>query len=327
MSKGLKGFKIGDFQIHFPAIQAPMAGISHSPFRILISKYGNPGLFFSEMLSAKSVLNEDFSDSIYLKCIDTEKERPIAYQIFSSEEESAFSACERLNKEKYIDIVDFNLSCPAPEIAKKRKAGAYLLSDLKLSHSILKTMKKALTKPLTVKVRIGVKEDKGFLKELVSMVEDAGVNAITVHPRLVKDKLKGKSKWEYIAFVKDIAKIPVIGNGDVKTKNDFFKMFEETGCDGVMIGRAAVQKPWIFGEISGKEFNVNADFLIELYSTMLELYTSFFPPEKAIGRIKEFTWYFSKNLKFGHYFASRIQSCTSSNEISAFFKKNLKDTF
>ncbi len=327
MSKRLKGFKIADCQIHFPAIQAPMAGISHSPFRILLSKYGKPGLFFSEMLSAKSVLNEDFSDSIYLKCIDTEKERPIAYQIFSSDQESAFLACERLKREDYIDIVDFNLSCPAPEIAKKRKAGAYLLSDLKLSHAILKTMKKALNKPLTVKVRIGVKEDKGFLRELVSMVEDAGVNAITVHPRLVKDKLKGKSKWEYIAFVKDIAKIPVIGNGDVKTKSDFFKMFEETGCDGVMIGRAAVQKPWIFGEILGKEFNVNADFLIELYSAMLELYTSFFPIEKAIGRIKEFTWYFSKNLKFGHHFASKIQASKDTENIKSFFKEGIKTCF
>ncbi len=327
MPEKLDGFKIGYVEIKFPAIQAPMAGITHSPFRILLSNYGKPGLFFSEMLSARSVLNEDFSNSIYLKCIDTEKERPIAYQIFSSDKESAFVACERLNKEKYIDIVDFNLSCPAPEIAKKRKAGAFLLSDLVLSHSILKTMKKALTKPLTVKVRIGVKEDKGFLKDLVSMVEDAGVNAITVHPRLVKDKLKGRSKWEYIGFVKDIAKIPVIGNGDVKTKNDFFKMIDETGCDGVMIGRAVVQKPWIFGEISGKEFNIDAVFLIELYSTMLTLYTSFFPPEKAIGRIKEFTWYFSKNLKFGHHFASMVQASTDVENIKSFFKEAIKTCF
>ena len=323
----IKPLKIGDLKIDFPAIQAPMAGITHSPFRMLVATYGKPGLFFSEMLSAKSVLFEDFSQSIYLKCIDTSIERPIAYQIFASDEESAYNAAQRLNGEDYIDIVDFNLSCPAPEIAKKRKAGAFLLSDLNLSLSILKSVRKALTKPFTVKVRIGMKEDKAFLKELISVVEDAGANAITVHPRLVKQKLKGKSRWEYIGFVKDIAKIPVIGNGDVKNKEDFFKMIEETGCDGVMIGRAAVQKPWIFGEIKGQTFNIHADFLVELYTKMLELYTSFFPPEKVLGRVKEFTWYFSKNLKFGHYFASKVQASKSVEEIHSFYIETIRNCF
>ena len=323
----IKPLKIGNLKIDFPAIQAPMAGITHSPFRMLVANYCKPGLFFSEMLSAKSVLFEDFNQSIYLKCIDTSIERPISYQIFASDEESAYNAAKRLNKEDYIDIVDFNLSCPAPEIAKKRKAGAFLLSDLNLSLSILKSVKKALTKPFTVKVRIGMKEDRGFIKELIAVIEEAGANAITVHPRLVKQKLKGKSKWEYIGFVKDIAKITVIGNGDVKSKEDFFKMIEETGCDGVMIGRACVQKPWIFGEIKGKTFNINADFLVELYARMLEFYTSFFPPEKVLGRIKEFTWYFSKNLKFGHFFASKVQTLNSVEEINLFYKELINSCF
>ncbi len=323
----IKPLKIGKLKIDFPAVQAPMAGITHSPFRMLVANYYNPGLFFSEMLSAKSVLFEDFNQSIYLKCIDTSIERPIAYQIFASDKESAFLAAQRLNKEDYIDVVDFNLSCPAPEIAKKRKAGAFLLSDLNLSLSILKSVKKALIKPFTVKVRIGMKEDKGFIRELVAVVEEAEVDAITVHPRLIKQKLKGKSKWEYIAFIKDIAKMPVIGNGDVKSKEDFFKMIEETGCDGVMIGRAAVQKPWIFGQIKGQIFDINAGFLVELYARMLELYTSFFPPEKVLGRIKEFTWYFSKNLKFGHHFASKVQASKSVEEIHSFYFETIKNCF
>ncbi|BBB32155.1 tRNA-dihydrouridine synthase B [Thermotomaculum hydrothermale] len=323
----LKPLKIANLTIDFPAILAPMAGITHSPFRNLILLYQKPGLFFSEMLSSKSVLYEDFSQSIYLRCIDSVRERPIAYQIFASDEESAFLAAKRLNKEEYIDIIDFNLSCPAPEIAKKRKAGAFLLSDLDLAFKILKAVKRGLTKPFTVKVRIGMKEDRELLKDLISMVEEAGADAITVHPRLVKQKLKGKSKWEYIAFVKEIAGIPVIGNGDVKTREDFFRMLEETGCDGVMIGRAAVQKPWIFGEISEKEYEITPDFLINLYQRMLELYKEFFPPEKALGRIKEFTWYFSKNLKFGHHFASKVQSSKSVNEILNFFKDYIKSCF
>ncbi len=323
----IKPFKIGGLKIGFPAIQAPMAGITHSPFRMLVAYYCKPGLFFSEMLSAKSVLFEDFSKSIYLRCIDTSIERPIAYQIFASDEESAYNAAKRLNREDYIDIVDFNLSCPAPEIAKKRKAGAFLLSDLKLTLSILKSVKKALSKPFTVKVRIGIKEDKGFIKELIAVVEEAGADAITVHPRLVNQKLKGKSRWEYIGLAKDIAKIPVIGNGDVKTKEDFLKMVEETGCDGVMMGRACVQKPWIFGEIMGQEFEINRDFLVDLYSRMLNLYTSFFPPEKVLGRVKEFTWYFSKNLKFGHYFASKVQASKSVEEIHSFYLETIRNCF
>ncbi len=323
----IKPLKISNLTINFPAIQAPMAGITHSPFRILLAQYGKPGLFFSEMLSSKSVLYEDFSQSIYLKCIDTEKERPIAYQIFASDPESAYNAAVRLEKEQYIDIIDFNLSCPAPEIAGKRKAGAFLLSDLKLASQILKAMRKAVKKPLTAKVRIGSKEDKGFLSELIRMVEEAEVDAITVHPRLVKQKLKGKSKWEYIAFIKDIAKIPVIGNGDVKTKDDFERMVKETNCDGVMIGRAAVQKPWIFAEIKGKNLKITPEFLIILYEKMLNLYSNFFPPEKVLGRVKEFSWYFSKNLKFGHYFASKVQSSKSIEEIEAFFKETIKSCF
>lgn len=327
MPEKFKPLKIGNIEITFPAVLAPMAGITHSPFRNLVAFYQSPGLFFSEMLSSKSVLYEDFSQSIYLKCIDTEKERPIAYQIFASDPESAYNAAVKLEKEQYIDIIDFNLSCPAPEIAGKRKAGAFLLSDLKLASQILKAMRKAVKKPLTVKVRIGSKEDKGFLAELIAMVEEAEVDAITVHPRLVKQKLKGKSKWEYIAFVKDIARIPVIGNGDVKTKEDFEKMIKETNCDGVMIGRTAVQKPWIFAEIKGKAPEITPEFLTNLYKNMLKLYTDFFPPEKVLGRIKEFSWYFSKNLKFGHYFASKVQSSKSVEEIESFFENVILESF
>ncbi len=327
MSEKFKPLKIGNIGIEFPAVLAPMAGITHSPFRNLVAYYSEPGLFFSEMLSAKSVLYEDFSQSIYLKCIDTKKERPIAYQIFASDPESAYNAAIRLSKEPYIDIIDFNLSCPAPEIAGKRKAGAFLLSDLKLAFRILQAIRKATKKPLTVKVRIGSKEDRVFLSELIAMVEEAKADAITVHPRLVKQKLKGKSKWEYIAYVKETARIPVIGNGDVKTKSDFEKMLKETNCDGVMIARAAVQKPWIFAEIKGRRIEITPDFLIQLYEKMLNLYSEFFPPEKALGRVKEFSWYFSKNLKFGHYFGSKVQASKSVKEIKLFFKKLITETF
>jgi nifR3 family TIM-barrel protein len=304
-----------------PLIFAPMAGVSHSPMRNLIMSFAKPGLFFSEMLSAKSLIGEDFDTSIYLKA--SEKEKPVTYQIFASNTEDAVLGCKVLLKGN-VDMVDLNLSCPAPEIAKKRKAGAYLLNNLTLVEEMLFNLKKACgNTPLTVKIRLGKKEDKVFLKELCDILHLTNVNAVTIHPRKTTDKLKGISKWEYIGYFKSIAEIPVIGNGDVTDTQNCIKMFDETGCDGVMIGRAAVAKPWIFDEIlNNREYKLTPEFLLSVYNNAVELFFNFFDERKALGRIKEFTWYFKNNMKFGHFFVSKIQNGDSFNEINNIIKNH-----
>lgn len=313
----LKPFQIGNIDISPPLVLAPMAGVTHSPFRQLVAKFGGCGLLFSEMLSARHLPNDIKKNSLWLH--KTEVERPLAYQIVASTAEEAALGATHL--ETYsADIVDINMACPAPNI-RKRKAGAFLLSDIRKIEEILTAVRNSISCPLTVKIRLGVKPDMSFLKDLAALFDDL-VDAITIHPRLTTEKLKRHSRWEYIGHLKQMSNLPVIGNGDVKTREDCFKMLAETGCDGVMIGRAAVQKPWLFKEICQGDFDIDHHFLHETYTTFCKMLLDYFPKEMAIGRIKEFTWYFSKNLKFGHRFAAQLQSRKAVDDCLEFIEQN-----
>lgn len=314
----LQPFSIGEIAIDPPLILAPMAGISHSPFRKLVAHFSKPGLFFSEMLSARHLPDDIKKKSLWLR--RTEAEYPLAYQLVAPTPQEAALGARHMHAYGG-EIIDLNLACPAPNI-KGRQAGGYLLSDLSLIHDMLSAMRASVSCPLTVKIRLGTKPDLQFLQELVAVIEQNQVNAITLHPRLTTEKLKRRARWEYIGHLKRMTKLPVIGNGDVTTREDCCKMFQETGCDGVMIGRAAVQKPWLFAEICGQDIRVSKQFLHETYFMAATLITDFFPPEKAIGRIKEFTWYFSRNMLFGHRFAARIQSISSLDKCLQFAQEN-----
>jgi len=315
-----EGFDIADIAISPALVLAPMAGITHLPFRRLVRKYGPPGLMFTEMLSARTLPAEFFDRPGFVQCDDAE--HPISYQIFASCPEDAEAATRKLC-EGPADIVDLNLACPAPEIAKKRKAGAHLLSDLDMVGKILSAMKAVSSVPITVKIRLGKVPDRGFLTDLSLVLKENEVAAVTIHPRITGEKLKRLSRWEYIGYMKSLMAVPVIGNGDVKGREDCLRMIDETGCDGVMVGRAAVQKPWIFSEIAGKQLDINGEFLLHVYREAVRLFSDYFEESRFLGRIKEFTWYFSKNMKFGHHFASLIQNADS----LAMVKKIVDDKF
>ncbi|MBA3015565.1 MAG: tRNA-dihydrouridine synthase family protein [Proteobacteria bacterium] len=302
----LKPFAIGNITIDPPLILAPMAGVSHSPLRQLVASFARPGLFFSEMLSAKHIPDDIKKHSFWLARETCEQ--PMAYQIVApSPEEAALGASHLC--QIGAEIIDLNLACPAPNISGRRKAGGFLLSDLPLVTDILSTLRPVVSCPLTVKIRLGVKPDLIFLHDLVDILEATGVDAITLHPRLTTEKLKRRARWEYIGHLKDMTRLPVIGNGDVVTREDCLTMFDQTGCDGVMIGRAAAQKPWLFAEItSGLDQEITAEFLFATYQKAWTMMTDFFPANQTLGRIKEFTWYFTKNLRFGHRLAARMQN-------------------
>ena len=303
--RNLIPFQIGPVLIDPPLILAPMAGVSHSPLRRLVASFTRPGLFFSEMLSAKHIEDDIKKDSPWLK--RGEEERPLAYQIVTATPTEAATGAAHLQGYG-AEIVDLNLACPAPNIAGKRGAGGHLLSDLALVAEILAALRPAISCPLTVKIRLGVTPDLLFLRDLVAVLEERGVDAITLHPRLTTEKLKRRARWEYIGHLKDMTRLPVIGNGDVQGPEDCLAMFRQTGCDGVMIGRAAVQKPWLFAEIMGSPPEITAEFLWSTYREAWHLIATFFPPHQALGRVKEFTWYFSRNLRFGHRLAARMQN-------------------
>lgn len=301
----LTPFSIGQVTVDPPLILAPMAGVSHSPLRQLVAAFARPGLFFSEMLSAKHLPDDVKKRSFWLQ--RTEVERPMAYQLVASSAAEAAVGGAALN-DYGAEIVDLNLACPAPAIAGKRRAGGFLLSDLALVTEILVALRAVVSCPLTVKIRLGTTPDLAFLRDLAGVLEGCGVDAVTLHPRLTSEKLKRRARWEYIGHLKAMTRLPVIGNGDVSTADDCRLMFAQTGCDGVMIGRAAVQRPWIFAEIIDQPPSISPAFLLTTYRQATELITTFFPPPQALGRLKEFTWYFSKNLPFGHRLAARLQN-------------------
>ena len=222
----LKKLKIGDVELENNIILAPMAGITDLPFRKICKKYGNPGLVCNEMVSSKAIV---YKDSKTLSMLKTElEEKPISMQIFGSEPETMGKGAEFISN--YADIVDINMGCPAPKVVKNGD-GSKLLLDLELVENIVKEVVKKSKKPVTVKIRKGWDKEHIVAVEAAKIIENAGANAIIIHGRTRTEFYSGIADWE---IIKDV---------------DAIKMFEETGVDGIMIGRASLGNPWIFKKI------------------------------------------------------------------------------
>ena len=240
----LKKLKIGNVELDNNIILAPMAGVTDLPYRIICKKYGNPGLVCNEMVSAKAI---SYKDEKTLKMIASNNEkRPISMQIFGSVPEIMAEAAEFMCD--YTDILDINMGCPAPKVVKNGD-GSKLLLDLELVEKIVKQVKEKASRPVTVKRRKGWDSEHIVAVEAAQIIEKAGADAIIIQGRRREEFYTGTADWKIIKAVKSAVKIPVIGNGDIKTEEDASKMFEETGVDGRMIGRGALGNPWIFKQI------------------------------------------------------------------------------
>ena len=247
----LKKLKIGNVELRNNILLAPMAGITDLPFRLICEKHG-AGLTCTEMISSKGLYYDDSKTKLLLNIQG--EERPVAAQIFGSDIEALKYAGEYVSK--VVDIVDINMGCPAPKIVKNGD-GSKLLKNLDLVFRIAKEVVKASKVPVTVKIRKGWDSKSVVAVEVAKLLEEAGVSAITIHGRTREEYYLGKADWDIIKKVKESVKIPVIGNGDIKTKEDALRMFEQTNVDGLMIGRGAIGNPWIFEEVinylQGKE--------------------------------------------------------------------------
>lgn len=235
-------FKIGNVEIKGKIIVAPMAGISNKTFRMICKEFG-ASLVVGEMVSDKAIC---FGNEKTLKLLEMdEKERPIAQQIFGCDIESFKQAAKRVYELMKPDIIDINMGCPVPKVAIKNQAGSALLKNPEKIYDIIKAVKEIVPVPVTVKIRAGWDDKSINYLEVGRMAQKAGASAITLHARTRAQGYSGKANWEYIKNLKDALDIPVIGNGDVTSPEDAQRMLDETGCDGVMIGRGLLGNPWL----------------------------------------------------------------------------------
>jgi tRNA-dihydrouridine synthase B len=236
--------KIGNIELDAPLALAPMAGISDLPYRVLCRRAGC-GLTVSEMVSAKGLLYKN-EKTFAMLAIDP-AERPTAIQLFGSVPEEMAEAA-RIAAERGADLIDVNMGCPVPKVVNNGE-GSALMKDPALAGRILAAMVQAVDIPVTVKFRAGWDEEHQNAVEFAKTAEAAGVAAVAVHGRTRAQFYAGHADWDIIRRVKDAVSIPVWGNGDIFTWKDGLRMFDETGCDGVMIARGANGNPWIFTQL------------------------------------------------------------------------------
>jgi tRNA-dihydrouridine synthase B len=237
--------RVGEVEFDSPLLLAPLAGVSDSPFRRLAREQGASAVY-TEMVSADGLVRGNRATLDY--CAFEPCERPIGIQLFGSDPavlaDAARLLCD-LPAERRPDLLDVNMGCPVRKVVNRR-AGAALLGDVPRLHEIVRRMCEASTVPVTAKIRLGWDGNSRNVVEVAKALEEAGAAAVAIHARTRAEKFEGNAHWEMIGEAKAAVGIPVIGNGDVRTPEDAARMLETTGCDAVMLGRAAFGDPWVF---------------------------------------------------------------------------------
>ncbi len=302
---------IRGLEIWPPLALAPMVGLSHSAMRSLVLELGGVGLLFTEMLSARRLPEENEKVSPFL--IRSAQEYPLFYQLFLADDTDIEMVVERLHQLE-AQGVDLNLGCPAPKL-RKQGAGCYLTRRPELVQNILRKLRRLTDLPLSVKIRLGDRLNENELLEFCCILEDEGIDLLTVHGRLHGEKFCRKPRWDWIGKVKKHLSIPVFANGGIFSVEDARRCLEVSEADGLMIGRGAAWRPWLFQDIGREIYGLSGCGTTmtrkEIYLRFVELLTHRFSLERRLGRLKQFTHYFAATYSFGHHFATSIQTSSS----------------
>ena len=240
------GFVLGSKLIAPPLLLAPMEDVTNLPFRLIAKRIGNPGLVFTEFVSAMAVHYR--AHKTFKKFRVHPEERPLSIQIFGGDAETMANAA-RLAEEAGADFVDINMGCWVPKVCKTG-AGAALLKDPVVAEGIVRSVVRAVSIPVSVKVRAGWDYSLFAAPDLAKRFQDQGIQMLTLHARFAKQGFEGEADWRLIGDLRESVRIPLNGDGGVKTPEDATRMLRETGCDGVMVGRAAISNPWALGRIA-----------------------------------------------------------------------------
>ena len=320
----LHKLKIGNVELENNLILAPMAGVTNLPFRIICKDYG-AGMVCTEMASAKAMFHNDQKTK---RLFNTEGEkRPISFQVFGSELESIEYAVKYMSD--FADIIDINMGCPAPKVVKNGD-GSKLLLDLEKAKQIIETAVQNSKVPVTVKFRKGWDKENIVAVEIAQIAEKAGASAITIHGRTRSEFYTGKADWDIIKKVKQSVHIPVIGNGDVTDEESALAMFEQTGVDGIMIGRGSFGNPWIFRNI--KHYLQTGEKLpqptnqerLQVMEKHIQLAVEEKGEDVAIKELRKHISWYTKNLKNSSEFRNSINKIEKKDELISTIEEYFK---